>query len=90
MGDSMGRCRPRQYLDGAHTEGSAKFAESFGATCYRDLGEMLDLYAAQATAFSAALAGAGWEGATLGGGVRVSGLLGVAWEFTRERAAAMS
>jgi predicted dehydrogenase len=47
-----------------------------------------DLYAAQVAAFSGAVAGAEWKGATLADGVRVSELMGDAWEFTRERAAA--
>lgn len=48
-----------------------------------------DLYAAQVTAFSAAVAGAAaWQGAALADGVRVSELLGAAWDFTRKRAQA--
>ncbi|HET9079349.1 MAG TPA: hypothetical protein VFO01_02365 [Trebonia sp.] len=48
-----------------------------------------DLYAAQVTAFSAAVAGAAtWQGATLADGVRVPELLGAAWDFTRNRARA--
>jgi predicted dehydrogenase len=50
----------------------------------------IDLYAAQAAAFSAAVTGTEWTGATLADGVRVSELLGAAWEFTRVRAAAVS
>jgi hypothetical protein len=49
-----------------------------------------DLYAAQVATFSGAVAGAQWEGATLADGVHVSGLLGAACEFTRERAAVAS
>lgn len=52
-----------------------------------------DLYAAQVAAFSAAVAdgvaGTGaWQGAVLADGVRVSELLGAAWDFTRDRAGA--
>jgi predicted dehydrogenase len=49
-----------------------------------------DLYAAQVNAFSGAVAGPEWEGATLADGVHVCELLDAAWEFTRERAAAAS
>jgi hypothetical protein len=45
-----------------------------------------DLYAAQVAAFSAAVAGAWWAGATIADGVRVSELLDASWEFTREHA----
>lgn len=45
-----------------------------------------DLYAAQAAAFSGAVAGAAWTGASLADGVRVSGLLTAARQFSQERA----
>lgn len=48
-----------------------------------------DLYARQVAAFSAAVGGAPWTGATLDDGVGVSELLDAAWRFTRERAAAV-
>jgi len=45
-----------------------------------------DLYAAQTAAFSAAVAGEPWTGASLRDGVRVSDLLTAARQFTLERA----
>lgn len=67
--------------------GAARVTDSAGRD--EDL-PATDLYAAQAAAFSVAVAGTEWEGATLADGVRVSELMGAAWEFTRERAATLS
>lgn len=53
----------------------------------QDLGAV-DLYARQVAAFSAAVTGKAWTGATLADGVRVSELTDAAWEFTRARGAA--
>lgn len=65
--------------------GGGRIAGSDGTA--QDLGPA-DLYARQVAAFSAALDGAAWTGATLDDGAAVSELLAAAWRFTRERAAA--
>ncbi len=93
---ATGAAGPASYIEAAGSEGWVRAAGFWTGTSRvtdsagRD--EELpatDLYAAQTAAFSDAVAGGPWAGATLGDGVRVSEIAGAAWDFTRERAAAV-
>lgn len=90
---STGSCGPSSYLEANGTEGWVRVSDFWagGGRLTDSTGRDIQLpatdpYVAQVEAFSAAVGGAAWTGATLADGVRVVELCAAAREFSEERA----